>query len=227
MKVLPWSFSALETYLSCPRKYQALKVTKECKEDFSGPEAAFGDMVHRAIAAYVNENVPFPATFPEGIKQRVLTVLKELPDEGYRVAEIKGALSTQMDACDWFARNVWMRCILDILHTHGSEAYILDWKTGKVKEDSKQLKLFALYIFHTKPKIVRCHTAFEWVAYNKATKETFLRDDMEALWDDFMPDLIAYRNAHKEDRWEKKPSGLCKAYCPVLNCEHNGKRKGA
>lgn len=225
MKALPWSFSALETFLQCPRKYQALKVTKEYKEDFSGPEAAFGDMVHKKIASYINDGTPFPDLFPASIKLHVDEVLSKMPDAGYRIAEIKGALSTQMDACDWFGKDVWVRCILDLLHTHEEEAWVIDWKTGKVKEDSRQLKLFALYVFHTKPRIERCHTAFEWVAYNKSTPETFLRRDMEELWQDFIPDLKTFKAAHNNNTWEKKSSGLCKQYCPVTNCEFNGKYK--
>ncbi len=226
MKALPWSITTLDMFLSCPRKYQALKVTKEFKEDFSGPEAEFGDMVHKKIASLVNDNVALPSTLDDKLVAHVKNTLSEIPEDGFRIAEIKGALSVHMDACDFFSRDVWMRCILDVMHLQMTEAWIVDWKTGKVKDDSRQLKLFALYIFHTKTKIEKCHTSFEWITKGKSTKETYHRSDVEDLWQEFIPDLKRFKIAHNEDKWDKKPSGLCKEYCPVTNCEFNGKYKG-
>lgn len=197
----------------------------EYPEDFSGDAAQYGDMIHKRIESFINAHIRFYPDVPESIQLYVQQVLDELPKDGHIVAEVKGAITKELEPCDWFDKNVWLRCILDVLHTKGQEAWIIDWKTGKVRPNSKQLKLFALFVMTTRPNINVCHTSFEWLAHSCSTKEVYTRDDLDDLWSEFVPDLKLYVQAFKTDTWPKKPSGLCKQYCNVMDCEYNGRRE--
>jgi len=48
---------------------------------------------------------------------------------------------------------------------------------------------------------------------------------MEDLWEPFLDTIEQMKWSLQHDTWPAKPSGLCKAWCPVLSCPHNGKRK--
>ena len=45
----------------------------------------------------------------------------------------------------------------------------------------------------------------------------------EVKWDKWKLKHSRLQAAHDNDVWNPKPSGLCKAWCPVLSCSHNGR----
>jgi hypothetical protein len=45
------------------------------------------------------------------------------------------------------------------------------------------------------------------------------RDQIGAVWGEFLPNLKQYAQAFKEDIWQPRQSGLCGGYCPVTDCE--------
>ena len=49
--------------------------------------------------------------------------------------------------------DVWVRGVIDIGVIGSDTAYLLDWKTGKHRPDSDQLKLFAALAFAIYPWI--------------------------------------------------------------------------
>ena len=62
MKIPPWSYSALKTYETCPRKYQAEKVTKEVP--FTQTDATiYGTELHLAAEEYIRDGKPIDPRF--------------------------------------------------------------------------------------------------------------------------------------------------------------------
>jgi hypothetical protein len=50
----------------------------------------------------------------------------------------------------------------------------------------------------------------------------FQREDVPKIWQEFAPRVQRLELAHQENRWPKKPSGLCRKHCPVRDCEFHG-----
>lgn len=229
MKPKAWSYSALNGFLTCPRQYYEMSVAKNYPY-IQGPEAKWGDRVHKLIEDHVGHKLDLNdcSELTMILKDRILFVLSEFDElKCSVVAEGKSSLNQNLRPCGYFDKKTWVRCILDLLAFHPDEttATIIDWKTGKVRPDTKQLKLFALMVFYQYPKIDTVHTRFEWLAYNDCTKATYHRRNMNDLWSIFLPDLKKFKEAFLTDSWPEKKSGLCQKWCDVTACEHNGRNR--
>lgn len=145
--------------------------------------------------------------------------------EGKRVVEQKVALDKNLHQTTWMAKNVWVRGVIDIGVVGSERAYFLDWKTGKYKPDSDQLKLFAALGFAMYPWVDSIVTGFVWLKDEKFSKQVFTREQSMEIWGEFYPRLSRMARAYSEDKWVPKPSGLCRNWCPVGQklCEFCGK----
>jgi hypothetical protein len=212
-KPLPWSFSSLNKFVTCPNQYLETKVLHNFKDE-QGDVALWGEYVHKCIEDAVNSS----AALPDNVKKYGPQIWIAIDGLKNAHAEVELALDNKFYPCEW--DHAWVRGIIDLLKISGNEALALDWKLGKIKPDSKQLKLFALLIFHHRPEVDIVHTSFEWLQFNQNTKETFTRDQIPELWQVFVGDLAQYVRAFKTDVWQKRPSGLCNGWCPVESCQH-------
>jgi hypothetical protein len=97
--------------------------------------------------------------------------------------------------------------------------------TGKRKVDSDQLKLFAAMAFAHYPWVEKVVTGFIWLKEGKFDKESFTREQVPDIWNEFLPRVKRVELAYEQDKWPAKPSGLCKAWCPAGKplCEFCGR----
>lgn len=216
LKPIAWSYSALTRYLTCGKQYYHLNVAK----DFSDPPSEislWGDRVHNFMAK---------ALFNPGAYISSTGEFAPYGDVVQRFAQVKGELRTEQQVAinnafkptGWWAVDVWCRGIFDAVWLNGDSAKIVDWKTGRRKVDSRQLKLFALLAFCIYPEVNRVNTAFVWLQSGHIDVEKFNREDFAFLWQDILPDVRRLEIAHKTQTWIPKPSGLCKGWCPVKSC---------
>lgn len=174
----------------------------------------WGTYVHKCIEDYVNERTPFPENVQVYVPQIMRAIYVQLTPT--TKAEVELALNNKFEVCEWDAG--WVRGIIDLLKVDHEVARAIDWKLGKVKPDSKQLKLFALLIFYRYPEVNTVYTSFEWLQFKTRTEETFVREQIPELWNVFVGDLQQYAKAFQTDTWQKRPSGLCNGWCPVESC---------
>jgi hypothetical protein len=215
-----WSYSALTSFETCPKRHYHTRVAKDVIEPES-QAITWGNAVHQAMEARVRDGTPLPTGMTQW--EPLITKLATAPcDE--RFTERRIALDKTFQPVEWFAPDVWVRGVVDLGLRQGDTLIALDYKTGKTKEDFDQLRLFAALLFALYPTAERVKAGYVWLQANKVTKQTFGRDDNVAIWNDFLPRVARLEQAHKDDRWPVKPSGLCRAWCPCTNCEHNGRR---
>lgn len=215
----PWSYSALTAFETCPKRYQLTRVTKQVVE--RPTEATrWGNKVHKALELFALGKQPLP----EEMQEYGRYVEKILSYEGRRVVEERVALNKGFRPTTWMAKDVWVRGIIDIGVVGSETAYLLDWKTGKHRPDSDQLKLFAALAFAKYPWVNNVVTGFIFLKPKKFEKEKFTRKHLPEIWNEFMPRLSRLAIASTEDKWMPKPSGLCKNWCPVGRslCEYCG-----
>lgn len=212
MPQVAWSYSNLNLFESCSRKYHHLRVLKNVKE-VEGPELKDGQRIHKAFEKYMLD-VPLPADLEH--HEPALARLKAL--KGERLLEAKMALTADFQPTTFFAKDVWFRGVIDFAVVNGSTAVAIDYKTGKVKDDHDQLSLFAGALFAHYPDLQSVRTAYLWVTTGELTAKTFERE--QAIWPNFMPRVRRIEIAHEENKWVPRPSGLCRGYCPVRACEH-------
>jgi hypothetical protein len=81
------------------------------------------------------------------------------------------------------------------------------------------MKMMALLVFAIYPRITDIRVGFAWLQESKNDGEEFKRDDWSALLNEFLPDMLQYRNAFRDNVWQPRQSGLCNGWCPVTDCQ--------
>lgn len=214
-----WSFSALNTYETCPKKYWHLKIAKDYKEDFSGPHAEYGKAVHKAFELRVKKNKPLPMDMRHF--EKYVAKFAEAP--GKKLVELQLAINEAMEPTGWFDKDVWCRAILDLAITNGNKALVVDYKTGKMKDDFSQLRLAsALFLLHA-PEIEHVTMAFFWTKDKAITKEVSTRDECLQVFSSFVPRVARLNRSVELTEWPARPNGLCRKYCPIQSCPHHGR----
>ena len=87
------------------------------------------------------------------------------------------------------------------------------------------MRLTAAMTFAHKPYVKEIVNAFVWLKTGGITAERFTREDVPAIWQEFMPRVQRMEIALAENKFPARPSGLCREWCPVGKklCEHCGK----
>lgn len=209
-KPVAWSHSALNSYETCPRRHYLTKVSKEVP-DPPGATATHGLTVHKAFEARLRERTPLPPTLEQF--DSFVTIL--LRKQGELLVEQQWAIDRSFRPVAWFDKSVWCRAVIDAGKVQGERAVLFDWKTGKRKMDSDQLKLSAGMAFARFPQVQTVVTGFVWLGAQKLDQETYHRAQVGDIWGTFLPRVARLEVATQENRWEPRPSGLCRNYCPV------------
>lgn len=210
MKQVAWSHSALSAYETCPRRYYLVKVTKEVS-DPPGEALSYGLEVHKAFEYRLKDGTPLPqhlAKF-EGVASGLLRRPGDL------LVEQQWAIDASFRQVPWFSKDTWCRAVVDAGKLHRTSMVLLDWKTGQRKPDSDQLKLSAGMAFAVYPEVQTVSTGFAWVGIGKLDPEVFHRSQVGDIWGTFLPRVARLEQAFRTGKWEPRPSGLCRNYCPV------------
>lgn len=211
---LPWSHSRLEDFKNCPRAFHEKQVLKSVVEE-KGEESIWGTRVHKHFEEFLIDGVALPPELEE--HEDFLLRLMSLP--GQLSVEQRIALNMDGAPCDFFQNRVWYRGVIDVKIVDGATAYLVDHKTGKVKNNFRQLKSFALHTFAAHPAVTHIKADYYWTQTKKRVGETYTRADISGMWAEFAPDLRQYAQAFREDTWQPRQSGLCNGWCPVTGCE--------
>lgn len=217
--ILPWSYSSLTSYENCPHRYYRERILEDIeKEDFK--ESSEGVKKHTEIELHLKGEQPLQ-------DEKLLKVVNDtLADHGNATQfyEHKLAITKDRKPCDWEDPDAYHRGILDVLclYDHPT-AYIFDWKSGKVNHYSQQLKANAILVMAHHPHVQSVNTEYVWFKFNQTTAGKVFRDNCDKLWGKFIERVDDLEQAFVVGNWPKRQSGLCKNYCPVHDCNFNGK----
>jgi hypothetical protein len=215
MKIPAWTASSIDAFMTCPYKYYRLKVVKDVKDLPPSDSVLWGRKVHKAFENAVNWGDPLPAD----LKNWAPIVDQLQAIKGEKLPEYKFSITEDFQPCKW--GEAWSRGAADLVILSGDEAIIVDYKTGK-RKPSDQLQLYAGFAFATWPNLKKVHTAFIWLKDRKIDRQTYSVEDKHQIWENWIPLVERVVRAYESDQWQKRPSGLCKAWCPCKDCEHCG-----
>lgn len=222
-KVFPLSFSRLSSFETCEARFEFLYVTKQVK-DLGNRFTEHGYKVHSALEQHgkaLTGNATEAAIvaleedqYPLEVRPWLPLVQRIVEKPGEKYFELQLALRHDRTPCDWFAPDVWLRSILDVLVIDGRTAFVIDWKTGKVKGNPSQLQLFAAMVFARFPEVEEVKTMFVWLAHDQTTVETYSRQQAETIWNALLPRFNRVQEAVDLGVFKASPSPLCK-WCPA------------
>ena len=233
-----WSASALSSFEGCPWKHYRTRVLKKGHpdrvEDPMNPAALRGIEVHLAIEKMINQGVSMPEDM-ETHQRKVIEVIDmaRTQDAGIQ-AELDACITSNRLATGFFDANAWLRAKIDLLITRrdGRSALVLDWKTGARKMkygtddlDWTQCDIYAVMLFALQPELQSVVAGYVWLGDGgRVDTKAYERKDEAEIWSRLEERYNLYAKAHAGDQWPVRQSGLCKRHCPVVDCEHNGRR---
>jgi hypothetical protein len=230
-KSFTWSYSRLKNFETCPKRHWHIDVLpKDHPQKVTEPESEalqYGNLVHTIMAQYISRGTVMPPVHEPKLKpfaDAVFTVKgKDVRGYGAKVeVEQKYAITRDFGPTGYFDKDVWFRGIGDVIWTLGPVAYIGDWKSGKIVEDSQQLALMAACMFAHHPQIQKVKAEFIWLKEEATTAAEIHRQDMPGIWNNLWPRIAALETAYSTTSYPAKPGGLCRRWCPVTQCPHNG-----
>ena len=215
------SFSSMNTYFTCPKQYYLTYV--EPVIPYTETEATvWGSEVHEALEHYGRDGAPLADKFLP-FKPYVDKILAL---DGEKLFEQEIAIDKNLQSVGFNDETAWMRGIIDVLVVNGTQAIAADYKTGKIREDSDQLKLFAAFVMTLYPDVESVKTVYLWLKFNKTTVATYTRADLPDIWQHFAAKLKKIEASYETGRWVPKTSGLCNGWCGAgKHCEFWKSRK--
>lgn len=217
------SFSRLTTFEQCEAKFEHLYVRKTVK-DTDNEFTLYGTRVHEGLEKYGRALVGTVADeaivaleedeFPADVRPwlRLVKIITQRPGEKHFEKQV--AIRRDFTPCDWFAPDVWIRGVLDVLVLDGTRAFVVDWKTGKVKENPTQLQLFAALVFAHFPEVEEVKTMFVWLAHDQTSDAVYQRKRLHHIWNALSPRFARVQEAVELGIFKAHPSGLCR-WCPA------------
>jgi len=223
LSAAPWSFSKIKAFQQCPKQFYHEKVIKQYP--FKMTEAIrYGDQFHKAAEKYIRDGEELPKRFLYA--KDSLDALKR--KRGDKLCEYRMGLTEDLEPCGFYEDNVWWRGIADliILNQDQGLAYVVDYKTGKSSRyaDKGQLELMAMATFKHFPNVGTVRAGLLFVVCEDLVRSTYEQYEADTLWDKWMDNFQTMETAYKVDVWNPKPSGLCRQWCQVMECPHNGRR---
>ena len=205
-----WSFSMLETFEQCPKKYEYRYILKHPSSppDPDGPLAR-GNQFHSEIEDYITGKAddlhkrfaPFRAYIDD---------VKATP--GLEVERLV-AVNNQWLSVPADSGQAWLRYKLDakVPTSQPHEIRVIDWKTGKVypSKHFDQASLYALGMFAEHPEIKLVQTEFVYLDQRQMTAHTITAGAAPKLRENFERRVVVMHDMRK---FPTSPSRLC-AWC--------------
>ena len=169
-----WSYSSINLFKQCPHKYYRLRIVKDIVEP-SAEHLNYGLEVHKAAEDYLGKGTPIPEKYIF-IKEHLdkLNLIK-----GEKLCEYRMGLTSNLEPCGFFDKDVWWRGVADLIIINSDRAYVIDYKTGKSAKyaDTKQLELLSCALFKHFPEVKKVKGGLLFVVANDLVKENFEVDN--------------------------------------------------
>ena len=203
------------------------RTTNDCPvlEDITQP--ALTELTYKSVLAATR--VSLPPSFDDARKHwsNILAVLERVPFvlNAAVASEVKLCVGNDLTAVDWTSKDGFFRAIVDVLILVGDKIILLDWKSSKEMRETKQLKRSAMVALLTFPKAAECTTVYVSSRGQPSITSTYTRADVLDIINEVKHTSGRLAESYELNLWTPIKSGLCKAWCDVHACKHNGRTK--
>ena len=215
---MPWSNTSLSMFKKCPWHYHQNYILKACPKE-SSEALTWGVAVHEALENRGKHKLPLPSNMAQF--EMYAAALEKIPGEHDH--ELSLGMTKDFAKSDYWDQSSWGRGKIDVVVRRDYEAVVCDWKTGKYRPNAMQPAISAALVFANYPVVQKVTTLWTYVQAGNISKDVFTRTSMAQQAGPFLTISNDLDWARANDRWVKRPSGLCR-FCPVKSCEHNQKR---
>lgn len=234
------SYSAINTYTTCPRKYEGTYVTKETTFE-SSQHQRFGLYLHKFMEQCAQAQTPpsaldikayadnAPELFPYDVTEHLYSVIAMIRDARQYtkptvkvLTEERLGLTQNGKANSYTQKQGLFRGIADLITLGKREASVYDLKTGKPVRSTRQVEWNAALVLAHYPHIERVHCAL-WYSSGYPAERAEVTPHNVSTHLNLLSDINnVIQEAYKRNHWPATRNGLCKQYCGVRSCPHNG-----
>lgn len=212
-----FSYSKINTYNICPRKYEFSYIDFYPRKG-SSDVVLKGTLLHKMIELYINDkdyDIPYEKEFLS-LKEEDFNAFKE-DFEKIKEQPLIKQLKKMKDSCEINVEqkltNVFENFIFsgntDTLVKNEKKLIIIDYKTGKVNQNFEQLEFYALVSSYLYPEIQDFLLVLSFVSHEQDLKITLKKENMSKIENK----LIKYiSNINNSIKFDKKVGPLCN-YC--------------
>lgn len=214
------SHTSLSTYQTCPKQYHAKYITKEVK--FQQTEhTIYGNRMHEAMEHRLRSKTPLPEEFA-ALEDTALAVEQM---KGHLMVEMELAVTRDLEPTQFFAKDVWLRGKADVIVFNPETGLlcIFDWKTGKPKKETQQLKIMALAAFYSLKGVKKIRVAFVYTKTGDVDREEFTVEQIPDIAGELRHETNRLEVAHGKNLFPPQPNGLCRQWCQVTSCQFHGR----
>lgn len=214
-----WSFSAMQQFENCPYQYAAERFY--CTTAREDTEATlWGTRVHTALEERIRDKKPLAGEYEQ--YERYAKAIESLGGEVR--CEQQVALTRELKPVAWGDPQAWVRGIFDVAVKKDDTLILLDYKTGKVRPNSLQLKMFVALASTVYSDVKTYRTRYIWLKHQHTTSEDYTADDVDNIWAVLLDKAERMEEAWRTEVFNCNPSGLC-GWCSVTECLHYRERK--
>lgn len=205
--------SGLADFEGCPKRWFLTKVQKLFK--FQVTEAiTHGNVTHDRLERYVK----FDEVLPDHVAY-LLPLFQYLREQGYTLfAELECAIDVNWKALDWWDKSCYLRGKVDLIAIKGTEAIVIDYKTGKRKPDPTQLKIYGLMIMAVL-ELTHVKSYYLWTKTQESDDFEITTETFGAVKAEIEERIARIKTAYDTDTFPARTTPLC-GWCPALDtCE--------
>lgn len=218
-KFAPYSFSKINTYLNCPKRFHFQYVLKVKQGDCDRSALVRGSAIHEMFEQHQKgkepKQTPYTADFKRALKRSEVKKIKEhLESTTKTCREISFGLTKDFEPCKYTSKDALFRGRIDLAYNDNGMLTIVDYKTGKAKDEKyqnfDQLLLYSIYFFQRYKTLMFCKVQFVYVDHDVVNSLVTERKYLENLKEHFLNTVKTIESATE---YNPKQSRLC-AYCP-------------
>ena len=217
------SYTFLNTWDICNHQAFRKFIAKDLPKEPQSPEMIYGNDVHDAMEKRLDRKAPLPLVDRFAAYEPFVKPLLPFVEKGQLVAEQKLGMDANGAAVGFWDGSTWLRGKLDAPVVNGTTALLLDWKTGKAREDPYELEIGALLLQAKYPCVTTVLGRYVWLKEMRLG-ETHDCSDTRRTFESVHKTMDEVGHAIKMDVFPKKQGPLC-GWCPVLDCQHNRRGK--
>lgn len=200
---MPLSYSAVKTYEQCPSKYKFSRIDR--LPEPSGPQAERGKTLHAEIENALKNNLPLLSDDVKHLAERI----EEWKVVG-AVSEMEIAVTDDWKETSFDDKDSLFRGIIDLYYEENDCAIVIDFKTGKIRDYSDQVAVYAALVMSCKPHIQSVRPIIEFIDHRQTTNyAVHKREDLEKMQKDLQTRV---HRVQFDPVYAPNPSFLCR-YC--------------
>lgn len=158
MKFSPYSFSKIDSFVTCPRKFKYKYIDKADKKPQNMEPVLKGGAVHHILENYPgSSNHKLAPQYQHIVDKFIQTEHGQKLLFRDSTREFDFGLDSNLLPCGYKDKEAIFRGSVDYIFIEDGVLYLVDWKTGKYKElkwqSYDQLMYYGLYFFQRYPNV--------------------------------------------------------------------------